>query len=214
MSTNVKKYKRKYLNVLLIITGISLATTWLPFLRGLMDGETYIWGTSLFGMTFSGSGISGDFYYVTLNLMAGLLLLYAFYWITNRIIFYSLLILWYGIMIANTFYEAIWGEGFFFNGDTLNVHVDLSYFILPVMLLFAILVTKVIRTDRKFTLRPEWTRRNTNWTVALLVPLFVQAYLFREGEPHGLTDKIGVVIALLQVILVSIPFRAYKFRPE
>jgi hypothetical protein len=213
MSVNVKRYNRKYLNLLLIITGLSMATTWLPFLRGLMDGETYTWGTSLFGMTFSGRGTSGDYYYVVLNLILCLLLLYSFYWLSRRITFYSLLILWYGVMIANVFYEAFWGEGFYFNGDTMNIHLDLSYIILPVMILIGILVLKVIRADRKHNMYPEWTRRNTIWAVALLLPLFIQAYLLREGEPHGLTDKIGVVLALLQVILISLPFRAYKFGP-
>jgi hypothetical protein len=214
MATNFMKYNRKNLNLLLIITGISLATTWLPFLRGMMDGETYTWGTSLFGVVFSGRGTSGDYYYVVLNLVFCLLLLYAFYWISRRVIFYSLLILWHGVMIANIFYEAFWGEGFVFNGDTMNIHINLSYIILPVMMLIGCLIVRVIRTDLKFTMHPEWTRRNTNWAMVLLLPLFVQAYLFREGEPHGLTDKIGVVIALLQVLFVTMPFRAYKFKPE
>jgi hypothetical protein len=214
MATNFMKYNRKNLNLLLIITGISLATTWLPFLRGMMDGETYTWGTSLFGFVFSGRGTSGDYYYVVLNLVFCLLLLYAFYWISRRVIFYSLLILWHGVMIANIFYEAFWGEGFVFNGDTMNIHINLSYIILPVMMLIGFLIVRVIRTDLKFTMHPEWTRRNTNWAMVLLLPLFVQAYLFREGEPHGLTDKIGVVIALLQVLFVTMPFKAYKFKPE
>lgn len=214
MPNSTKQHYRKYLNSLLFLTGLTFATTWLPFLRGLMDGDSYFWGTSLFGRSFSGSGISGDFFYVLLNLIVGLLLLYSFYWMGKRIIFYSLLVVWYGSMIANTFYESFFGGGYFFNGDTLNVHLDLSYVILPLMLLMGILVIRVIQADRKLVLRSEWTRRNTIWALALLTPVIIQAYLFQEGEPHGVTDKIGVILALLQVLLVSIPLRAYKFRSE
>ncbi len=146
-----KKLQRffKRLNLLLILTSLTFATSWLPFIRGISDGESYQWGTTFFGKLFYGSGTGGDFYYVLLNVAIGLGLMYTFYWGRRRNMFYLLLIIWYGSMIANSFYEVFLGEGYMFHGDTLNVHLDLSFIIIPFMIVMGALVVKVIIEDRK-----------------------------------------------------------------
>lgn len=209
MKTTKNRRFFKTLNFLLIVTSITFATSWLPFIRGIADGESYQWGTSLFGSVFYGKGMSGDFYYVVLNVIIGLMLMYSFYWIKNRIAFYLLLILWYGSMIANSFYEVFSGDGYMFHGDTLNVHLDLSFIIIPLMIVIAALVVYMILEDRKHSFVAKGTKKNKFWAILLLTPIPVQALLFSMGEPHGLTDKIGVVIALLQVAFAWTAFKAY-----
>jgi len=179
-----------------------------------MDGETYSWGTTLFGRDFRGSGTGGDFYYVVLNAVLGLLLLFAFYWFRRRWAFYGLLILWNGSMIANAFYEVFLGEGFYFRGDTLGVDLNLSYVILPFMLGVGYLTGLVIVRDLRHAFTARWSRKNSYWLAALALPLPIQYFLLREGDPHGLTDKIGVIIALLQVLLISLALKGYVISKE
>lgn len=209
--------RRRYfrsLNLLLFFTGLTFATSWLPLLRGLMDGESYSWGTTFLGKTFSGSGAGGDFYYVVLNALLGLFLLCSFYWVRQRLIFYLLLVLWYGSIIANAFYEVGYGEGYYFHGDTLGIHVNLSYVIIPFVLFLGFLAVKVIKKDRKNRFRARWIVKNTYWLAALLLPIFPQYLLFSGGEPHGITDQIGVLLALLQLLMVAFPLKAYSFAPD
>ena len=200
----------KKLNLLLILTSFTFATSWLPFIRGIADGESYQWGTNFFGTVFYGNGIGGDFYYVVINVLLFLVLMYSFYWIKNRIVFYIFLAVWYGSMIANSFYEVFVGEGYMFHGDTMNVHLDLSFIIIPFMILIGAFVINVILEDRKLSFLAKGTKKNKFWAILLLAPIPVQIVLFYMGEPHGITDKIGVIIALLQVALAWTAFKGYN----
>lgn len=204
----------KRLNLLLILTSLTFATSWLPFIRGIADGESYHWGTSLFGNVFYGKGTGGDFYYVAINVFLCLLLMYFFYWIKNRKVFYSLLVLWYGSMIGNSFFEVFAGDGYMFHGDTLNVHLDLSFIIIPFMIVIGALVVKVILEDLNHSFVAKGTKKNKFWAILLLAPIPVQIVLFYMGEPHGITDKIGVIIALLQVALAWTAFKGYNIIEE
>jgi len=210
METKKSRHFFKRLNLLLILTSLTFATSWLPFIRGIADGESYHWGTSLFGNVFYGKGTGGDFYYVAINVFLCLLLMYFFYWIKNRKIFYSLLVLWYGSMIGNSFFEVFAGEGYMFHGDTLNVHLDLSFIIIPFMIVMGALVVKVILEDLNHSFVAKGTKKNKLWAILLLAPIPVQIVLFYMGEPHGITDKIGVIIALLQVALAWTAFKGYN----
>jgi hypothetical protein len=211
METDNKNQFYRKLNLLLILTSLTFATSWLPFIRGISDGVSYQWGTSLFGEFFYGNGIGGDFYYVVVNVLIFLALMYTFYWIKNRTIFYLLLLVWYGSMIANSFYEVFLGEGYMFHGDTMNIHLDLSYAILPLMIMLGVFVLHVVFEDRKHSFTAKRHKKNKVWAICLLLPIPFQAVLFYMGEPHGITDKIGVIIALLQVVLVWTAFKAYDF---
>lgn len=204
----------KRLNLLLILTSLTFATSWLPFIRGIADGESYHWGTSLFGNVFYGKGTGGDFYYVAINVFLCLLLMYFFYWIKNRKVFYSLLVLWYGSMIGNSFFEVFAGDGYMFHGDTLNVHLDLSFIIIPFMIVMGALVVKVILEDLNHSFVAKGTKKNKFWAILLLAPIPVQIVLFYMGESHGITDKIGVIIALLQVALAWTAFKGYNIIEE
>lgn len=212
MKTNRRFFRN--LNLLLFFTGLTFMTSWLPFLRGLLDGPSYEWGSSFFGKQFSGAGTGGDYYYILMNVVAGLLLMVSFYWIRQRWVFYGLLIVWYGSMIANAFYEVLAGQGYMFHGDTLNIHLNLAYVILPIMILAGVLAGYVIHKDSGIRFQANWVKKNGYWLAALLLPLPFQYFLLSGGEPHGLTDQIGVVLALLQVVFLYKPFKAYRLVGE
>jgi hypothetical protein len=209
METTQKNHFFRKLNVLLILTSLTFATSWLPFIRGISDGESYQWGTTFFGELFYGNGVGGDFYYVAINVIIFLALMYSVYWIGRRIIFYLLLFVWYGSMIANSFYEVFLGEGYMFHGDTMNIHLDLSYAILPLMILFSAFVLHVALEDGKHSFTAKRHKNNKLWALLLLLPIPIQVVLFYMGEPHGITDKIGVIVALLQVLLFWAAFKGY-----
>lgn len=211
----IQKYQPFFnkLTFLLFVTSLSSATSWLPLIRGISDGESYLWGTTLFGNLFQGKGVAGDFYFVVINLLLVTVLMYAFYWIKDRRIFYGLLGLWYGSMIANAIFDVILGERFMFHGDTLNVHVDLTYILMPLLLLLGAFVVNVILADQKHPFLARGHRNNRLWAMLFLLPIPVQVALFYMGEPHGITDQIGVVIALLQAALFWKIFKGYSRIP-
>ena len=204
----------KKLNFLLFVTSLSAATSWLPFIRGISDGESYEWGTTFLGTLFHGTGVTGDFYFVFLNMLLVILLMYSFYWIRNRKIFYSLLGVWYGSIIANAIFEVFKGERYMFHGDTLNVHVDLTFILIPLILLLGAFVLHMVYADRKHHFTVKSHRKNKIWAMLLLLPIPVQIVLFHMGEPHGITDQIGVVIALMQIALFWKMFQAYYIISE
>lgn len=199
----------KRLTFLLFVTSVSSATTWLPFIRGISDGLSYQWGATFYGKLFAGKGVTGDFYFVVINLMLVTLLMYSIYWIRDRRICYGLLIIWYGSILGNLGYEVMIGERYMFHGDTLNVHVDLTYFLVPVFLLPGAFVVYMIREDRKHSLIVKRHRKNRLWAMFIVLPIPLQVVLFYSGPPHGISDQVGVVIALLQAGLAWKIFKGY-----
>ena len=204
----------KLLNVLLFLTGLTFITTWLPFLRSIMDGASYQWGAEFFGSMYSGKGLSGDFLYVCINFVLGMGLLYSVFWIKNRKIFYGLAILWFGSMIGNAFFHVASGEGYEFHGDTLGIHVDLAYVIIPFLSLLGIFVGYMILQDRNQNLNFQWGKKNRMWARILLGLIPIQAVLLATGEAHGTTDQIGVVLAIAQVFLLNRVFKGYEEQTE
>jgi hypothetical protein len=212
-----EKYFRSQKRGLLLITCLSMMGTWLPLLRGLFDGPSYRWGNTLFGMSFSGNGIDGDYYFVVVNAVVGFLLLYTFYHTHKRVLFYTLLALWYITVVGNVCWTIFAGEGLYFHGDTLGVHLNLGYVVLPMVALLTVWVTWLVATDPRYGKVYTWKMKNNRWLIVVLAMLPVQFFLLRTGEPHGLTDKIGVVMALSQLVIFYWVFKGYgedNFRKE
>jgi hypothetical protein len=59
-----------------------------------------------------------------------------------------------------------------------------------------------------------WSRRNTILALIILGPLPIQAILLATGEPHGLTDKIGVLISIAQCFVIPFIVRPYRSRKQ
>jgi len=78
------------------------------------------------------------------------------------------------------------------------------------MILIGAFVINVILEDRKHSFLAKGTKKNKFWAILLLAPIPVQIVLLYMGEPHGITDKLGVIIALLQVALAWTAFKGYN----
>ncbi|NND52937.1 MAG: ubiquinol cytochrome C oxidoreductase, partial [Flavobacteriaceae bacterium] len=59
-----------------------------------------------------------------------------------------------------------------------------------------------------------WHKNNTRLALLILGPVIVQAVLFAIGEPHGITDRIGVVIAIIQCFTIPLIFIPYRKKEE
>lgn len=99
-----------------------------------------------------------------------------------------------------------------FHGDSLNVHVSLTYFIVPYAAAVLLLMAKVIGEDMK---TPDqaigWSLINHRLLVSFLIMLPLLYMLLSTGQPHGTTDQIGVLIAIGQYFFIPFIIRPYHF---
>jgi len=197
--------------VLALLVSFTFVTTWLPLLRCLMDGTSYRWGTGYFGMSLSSEGMSIDYLALVVWVVLYMALFASFYWVKKRIIFYLLLGWWWLHSFGSLLYD-IWKNGdSMFHGDTLNIHVSVSKIVIPLSILTLVLALVLVLKDRKIQdVHIPWSRKNTRLAWIILGPLALQAILFSTGEPHGITDQIGVVIALVQCFAIPFIFSPSK----
>ena len=196
----------RLLKLLLGWTTLTFLLSWLPMIRALFDGPTYHWGFPLFGIPLSGSGTAGPFWILPIQTTLGLAILWLG-WRGVRNPFHALLLAWHGIQFSNAVFSSIrFPENYRFRGDTMGIDVSLAW--AGPTLLGGFLVLAVIwvvgdfgSTDERA--RPVWTTGNTYWLAGLLALLPVQFVLLRFGPPHGITDKIGVVLTIVQWLLVG-----------
>jgi hypothetical protein len=203
----------RLLRVLLAWTAVTTLPFWLPLVRSLMDGDSYEWGF----FRFRGHGLHGDLWLPAVSVLLGLAIRWLG-WRGARLPFHALLLLWLvPIGAGATVLSIMRPEDFRFEGDTMGLSIPLA----PVGILlfggFAVLaVVWVIRDLRSGRRResPPWTRANTILVSGLLALLPIQFILLRFGEPHGTTDKIGVVITIAQWLLVGAALRPWKAEPS
>ena len=48
----------------------------------------------------------------------------------------------------------------------------------------------------------NWNPSNSKAAWIILAPLPIQILLLATGEPHGLSDEIGVILTIIQAILI------------
>jgi hypothetical protein len=196
----------RLLRAILIWTAVTLIIVWLPFVRGLMDGNTYEWGNSFFGKQFGGHGVNGDYWLPVIQAIFGIALLYLG-WRGARPPFHGLLLLWQILMVAQACYNSFTSpEDYRFQGDTFGIDVSLAW-VGPVftggfVLLSIFWVLRDLRT-RQSRLVPEWSRANFVFLLIVLGLLPIQFVLLRFGEPHGTRDQVGVILTMTQWILIN-----------
>ena len=194
----------RLLKGLLLWTALTTMVFWLPFVRGLFDGESYQWG----GFGFSGRGTDGDYWFVAVASILAIALQYLA-WRGPRAAFYVLFGGWHLYLAFTTASAAISDPASLrFQGDTLGVDVSFAV-AAPVFMGFAasLVLFWIVRDARSATPRPSltaWSARNTRWVLALAALLPMQLVLLRVGEPHGTTDQIGVLITIAQWFLLSV----------
>lgn len=189
------------LRALLAWTALTTLIFWLPSVRSLMDGDTYEWGF----LGFRGNGLHGDLWFPLLGAALALAIRWLG-WRGARMPFHALLLLWVVPLGAGASYLSLTRpDDFRFQGDTLGVDVSLVPVGLALFGGFALLalywVIRDLRSGRREA--PPWTRANTVLMSVLIGLLPVQFLLLRFGEPHGTTDKIGVVITILQWLFLG-----------
>ena len=206
-----KTWNQRLFTILWLWVSFRTLLPWLVFFRLTFEGDSYSWGTDYFGHMFHSSGLARpDFLLVYALLAAGLIILYLLRGFRFKI-GGGLLLLFLGIFAADAIYQLVAGEPQIFRGDTLDVTVDLTivFFVLQFGM-FAVALTwwwgvrRGIENARPRVLTPK--RKLIVKACALFVP--IQLLLLIFGEPHGLTDEIGVIGTLLQWVLL-----AYAFYP-
>jgi hypothetical protein len=203
MVVHTKRWDR-LLQWLLLWTALTTIVFWLPALRGLFDGESYAWNN--FG--FRGRGVSGDYWFVA---SATLLALAAQYLASRgpRAPFYVLFGGWHVFLAFGALSIAINDpEALRFRGDTLGINVSLAVagpliFGAGALLALSWMVHDA-RHARATPALSAWSKRNTLWTLGLAAVLPILFVLLRFGEPDGTMDKIGVLLAIGQWLMMSV----------
>src|SRR5258705_11148162 len=112
---------------ILILTSATMIVTWLPLVRGIMDGPGYRWGQSFIGISLGGNGMGGKYWVLVLQAAVGISLVYLG-WRGARFPFHWLLLLWNVPSAVNAFYNSIrFPEQYRFQGDTLGVDVSVAW---------------------------------------------------------------------------------------
>lgn len=202
------KHSTKLLTGLSILISLTFIIVWLPFLRSIFDGISYQWGLVYFGFGISGAGVTPSFIFVILQLLLYAALLWSMYWVKNRVVFRFLLAFWWLNVFGNLLSDIIINGGTMFHGDTLNVHVSLTWIVVPLSLLALFLIYRVIRQDQSTpVMNTQWSPKNRIFLLLILGPVAIEGVLFSMGEPDGVTDQIGVFMALAQAFLIPLILR-------
>ena len=196
----------RILKAILIWTAVTMILVWLPLVRCLMDGESYQWGRSFWGMQFEGSGLRGDYWLLVVQALLGTTLLYLG-WRGAQQPFHWLLLLWHVPLGVQALYDSITSpEDYRFRGDTLGVDVSLAWigplFFGGFALLSIVWVVRDLKRRREKVI-VEWTRANRLFLLLALCLLPIQFVLLRFGEPHGPRDQVGVILTMVQWLLIN-----------
>ncbi|MFT5769746.1 MAG: hypothetical protein ACI9H8_001727 [Lysobacterales bacterium] len=179
---------------------------WLVFFRLTFEGDSYSWGTSYFGHMFHSSGLARPDFLVIYALLAVSLFMLWQLRKQNFKLGGALLLLYLGFFALNALYQWMTGEPMIFEGDTLGVKVDLStpFFLFNFgMFILGQIWWWGIR-DLPQGPGPQAMSNHKKLIVKVcifFVPLQLALLIF--GEPHELTDEIGVIGTMLQWFLLA-----------
>ncbi|MEE8464051.1 MAG: hypothetical protein V3S53_04630, partial [Gammaproteobacteria bacterium] len=162
--------------------------------------------TQYFGKMFYSTGLArADFLVIYALLAASLFLLYHLRKFNFKLIA-PVLVAYLGFFAADALYELLGGEPIIFEGDTLGVVINLSipFFVLQFgMFILSVAWWLGIRKIASGT-KPQPMAKYKQTIVkicAAIVPAQLALLIF--GEPHALTDEIGVILTILQWVLLA-----------
>jgi hypothetical protein len=203
----------RLLRVTLILTAVTMIVVWLPFIRGLMDGPSYEWGSTFLGKTFGGKGVGGQYWLIVIEAVVAIGIVFLG-WRGAGSPFHWLLLIWNLPAAVNAFYNAInFPEDYRFKGDTLGVDVSVAWIgpvfwgILAVMSIFW--VWRDLKSGRNSS-PPTWTRTNTIFLGIVIALLPVQFLLLHFGGPTDIKDPIGVILTMIQWIILNLSFVSWR----
>ena len=195
---------------LTLIISLTFILVWLPLLRSLFDGSSYQWGLNYFGFQLHGAGITPSYLFLVVQLVFYVALFVSIYRVQNRKVYYVLLLLWFVHVFGNLLADIAINGDTRFEGDTLGVSISLFWIVLPLSALALLLIFLAIRADRRATPQSiPWSAKNRTLLWLILGPLPIQAILLAAGEPHGVTDQIGVILTIVQCFLLPLVVRPY-----
>ena len=206
----------RILRTIMIWTMVTTILVWLPFVRGLIDGDSYQWGTTFWGKHFGGYGIQGDYWLLVLQI-AFLITLLHLGWRGAKQPFHWMLLLWHVPIGLQAFYSSFTSpEDYRFQGDTLGVDISLAW-VGPLLfggvaLLSFFWVMRDLWSDRE-KVDVEWATANRIFGFIALGLIPVQIVLLTSGQPHGFRDQAGVIVTIVQWILINMalmPFAVAK----
>ncbi len=206
----------KLLSILYGWTGFFMILTWLPLIRILMDGASYSWGVQYFGLQFYAEGIGPDMWVLVVQLIIGGGLL----WTASRMkrkFLRPLLLIWLGFLAFDALFSVLRGDEMMFHGDTLNIHLNVTWIFLALHGGFFLLSLIWAWRDREMDVAGVYPSHNRRTKIcAILAALIVPAQipLLAFGEPHATTDEIGVILTMIQWALIVIalyPADGFKF---
>ena len=185
--------------------------TWLPLLRGAMDGASYQWGGGHFGYQFSGTGLSGDYPYILVKAAIALLLL-SFGWRRPNGGFRLALVAWLALMLADTIYNVISSpDSFRFQGDTLGVDISLVL-VAPALDAFMLLLGAWWAMRAPALPVPPLARTNIVLLATAVLLLPVQYALLSSGRGQDMNDVVGVLLTLFGWTLFSAGLGLWRIR--
>lgn len=179
---------------------------WLVFFRLTFEGDSYSWGSEYFGRMFYSSGLARPDFLVVYALLAVSLFLL---WQLRKHHFKlaaPLTLLFLGFFAANALYQLVAGEPVIFEGDTLGVKINVSipFFILNFgMFVIGLMWWNSVRALKQGRGPAALTPARKMVVRACIFFVPVQLALLIFGEPHALTDEIGVIGTILQWVLLA-----------
>lgn len=182
---------------------LTFVTAWLPFLRGAMDGASYRWGASHFGVDFAGAGTGGDYWFAAAKAGLALFMLWAG-WRRPNGPFRIALLLWLALRVADTIRAAIAApEDFRVQGDTLGVDVSLAL-VAPALDGAMLLAAFAWFLKAPAIPVPPLGRLNIVLLAIFALLLPIQYWLLSNGSGQESNDVVGVLLTMAGWVLLSV----------
>lgn len=189
--------------------------SWLPLVRCLFDGDSYVWGQSYYGVAFRAEGVGGDFPVLVIQLIASSIVIWLAFRRPGRLAYL-------GLIAISAFLtgDILWTfandpSGLQFHGDTLDIHVNVGHVFLGYFATALLLSLIGFIAEKPSGWAPrafDWTQVNSAIFFGALAIAPLQFWLLRFGEPHGRTDEIGVILTMAQWAAIIIAISVMRRR--
>jgi len=200
--------------LLLVWLGISGLFSWLPTIRSIMDGPSYRWEGTYWGLGFAGRGLEGDFYIPVLSSLYILVTLWiGWRWRRTKPLA-ALALLWIAPTAVGYVLDIMRGESLEFRGDSLGVVIPLgavaAIWQLGLSLIALYLLVKAPASETTHTAGLRTANRVLFGVAFALLP--VQYFLLSRAGMTSTTDQIGVLLTMFQWLLLNVAI-AWKSKP-
>lgn len=216
MKPVTKRWDQRLFTVLWVWLAIRGVLPWLVFFRLTFEGDSYSWGADYFGRMFHSSGLARpDFLLIYALLAASITVMWLLRQHNFRFARVALPA-YLGLFAANAAYQVLRGEPVMFHGDTLGVHVDITqvfFWLNTAMFVLALAWAWATRAIGQGVGPQPMAPYKVLIVKLCIVFVPLQLLLLMTGEPHALSDEIGVIATMAQWLLLCFalyPGSAYR----